>query len=128
MSEKKNKKKILVIEDDDYVSELLKYLFSQKNNFEIAVAGDGSKALEMIEEEVPDLIFLDFMLPKIDGVEVCRRLRKNDRTSKVPVVLMSASLKLHDMVKEEIGVNYILSKPFNMTEILNIVESLKLRG
>lgn len=128
MSKEKAKRKILIIEDDEYVSELLTYLLQQNEANETLVVADGRKALETVEEEVPDIIFLDFMLPGMDGMEICRRLKKNEKTRPVPIVLMSSSLRLNEIKKEEIGADYVIAKPFNMTDILNIIDSLKVRG
>lgn len=118
------RKKILIVEDDTYVHELLSFLFTQQKNYDVLVSDDSFKAFSMLDEQTPDLIFLDFMLPRMDGVEFCRKLRKNEKTKNIPVVMMSASAKLNDVDKKELGVEYSIAKPFNMTEILGIIDKI----
>lgn len=115
------KKKIMVVEDDNYVHELLEFALS--GGYEIVSASEGMKALVMIEEEAPDLIFLDYMLPGISGVEIHRRIKESTKISNIPVVMMSASPRLKE-VTEGLGVAYVMRKPFNMSEVLSVVEKL----
>jgi CheY-like chemotaxis protein len=116
------KKKILIIDDDEYVQEILSYILGQNKKYEIIVSNDGSKAMGLIEEEAPDLIFLDCMLPGIDGIEINKRLKNDEKAKNIPVVLMSASLKKTQLAKSQFSADFVVSKPFNMTEILEIVE------
>ena len=78
---------VLIIEDETAISTLLEYNL-QKEGFETALAEDGDEALLMAEERVPDLILLDWMLPKLSGVEVCRRLRRREATADVPIIML----------------------------------------
>src|SRR5258708_12314190 len=80
---------ILVVEDEDSLATLLQYNL-QKEGYEVTLAGDGEEALLMVDERLPDLIVLDWMLPKVSGIEVCRRLRQRNETRNVPVVMLTA--------------------------------------
>jgi two-component system phosphate regulon response regulator PhoB len=128
MAEEKAKKKILIIEDDEYIGELLNYLFDLKDGFETTIVADGMKACETAREIMPDIVFLDYMLPNMDGLEICRRLKRKDQTKQIPVVLMSSSAQLNDSTGRAAGADYFIAKPFTMTDVLNIIESLKARG
>ncbi len=78
--------RILVVEDEQAVSNLLAYNL-RKAHYEVQVAADGRQALQLLRESVPDLIVLDLMLPEIDGLDVCREIR---RTSQVPIIILTA--------------------------------------
>ena len=77
---------VLVVEDEDALSTLLQYNL-EKEGYDVAVAGDGEEALIQVDERLPDLVVLDWMLPKVSGIEVCRRLRKalNHETTDDPI-------------------------------------------
>ena len=78
--------KILVVDDDQNICELLR-LYIEKKGFEVRIANDGRKALEIFEEQNPDLIMLDIMLPELDGWQVCREIRKK---SQCPIIMLTA--------------------------------------
>ena len=86
--------KILVVDDDRNICELLR-LYIEKEGFEVAIANDGRKALEMFESEKPDLIMLDIMLPELDGWQVCREIRKK---SQCPIIMLTAKGEVFDKV------------------------------
>lgn len=118
-------KKILIVEDDACVHELLEFILRQKNDYVITIASDGQQALDLLEDDaLPDLIFMDYMLPKVDGVEVCQRLKNNDKVKDIPVVMMSASRRLKDQCKVPMCADYCITKPFNVKEVLGIVENI----
>lgn len=79
-------KKALVIEDDKNIAELLR-LYLEKDGFEVSIAPDGGKGLQLAEDEHPDVVLLDIMLPVMDGWQVCREIR---RTSQVPIIMLTA--------------------------------------
>ena len=81
--------KILVVDDDQNICELLR-LYIEKEGFEVVIANDGRKALEMFEQENPDLIMLDIMLPELDGWQVCREIRKK---SQCPIIMLTAKAR-----------------------------------
>ncbi len=86
--------KILVVDDDQNICELLR-LYIEKEGFEVVIANDGRKALEMFEQENPDLIMLDIMLPELDGWQVCREIRKK---SQCPIIMLTAKGEVFDKV------------------------------
>ena len=88
-------KKILVVDDEKPISDIVKFNLV-KEGYEVVTAFDGEEALELFESEKPDLIYLDLMLPKIDGLEVTRQIRK---TSEVPILMVSAKDTEFDKVR-----------------------------
>ena len=103
---------VLIVEDETAISALLEYNL-QREGFETALAEDGDIALLMTKERVPDLILLDWMIPKLSGVEVCRRLRRRDDTASVPIIMLSARGEEDDRVTGlDVGADDYLVKPF----------------
>ncbi len=108
---------VLVVEDEDSLATLLQYNL-QKEGYEVSLAGDGEEALLMVDERLPDLIVLDWMLPKVSGIEVCRRLRQRNETRNVPVVMLTARGEETDRVRGlDTGADDYVVKPFSMTEL-----------
>ena len=108
---------VLVVEDEDSLATLLQYNL-QKDGYEVSLAGDGEEALLMVDERLPDLIVLDWMLPKVSGIEVCRRLRQRNETRNVPVVMLTARGEETDRVRGlDTGADDYVVKPFSMTEL-----------
>jgi two-component system phosphate regulon response regulator PhoB len=108
---------VLVVEDEDSLATLLQYNL-QKEGYDVTLAGDGEEALLMVEERLPDLIVLDWMLPKVSGIEVCRRLRQRNETRNVPIVMLTARGEESDRVRGlDTGADDYVVKPFSMTEL-----------
>ncbi|WP_309607185.1 phosphate regulon transcriptional regulator PhoB [Phenylobacterium sp.] len=108
---------ILVVEDEDSLATLLQYNL-QKEGYEVRLAGDGEEALVMIDERLPDLVVLDWMLPKVSGIEVCRRLRQRNETRNLPIVILTARGEESDRVRGlDTGADDYVVKPFSMTEL-----------
>jgi len=104
---------ILVVEDDDDIQELLEYTL-QNEGYRVDVTDRGEEALELIDENRPALVVLDLMLPGLDGLEVCRRLKRQDDTSEVPVVILTAKGEEEDIVAGfEAGADDYVTKPFS---------------
>lgn len=113
--------KILIVEDDKTLLDALKYNIS-KEGYEAVTAVDGVQALETARAEKPDLIILDIMLPKLDGFEVCRILRKE---TIVPILMLTAKVEEIDkVVGLEIGADDYMTKPFSLRELLARVRSM----
>ena len=115
--------RILVVEDErsiaDLVAEALK-----RQGYRVETAGDGDQALEAAESTLPDLIILDLMLPKLDGWEVCRRLREEDTTRRIPIIMLTARRDEKDVVAGlELGADDYLRKPFSLAELLARVKA-----
>jgi two-component system phosphate regulon response regulator PhoB len=108
---------VLVVEDEDSLATLLQYNL-QKEGYEVALAGDGEEALLLVDERLPDLVVLDWMLPKVSGIEVCRRLRQRNETRNVPIIMLTARGEETDRVRGlDTGADDYVVKPFSMTEL-----------
>lgn len=108
-------KKALVIEDDKNIAELLR-LYLEKDGFEVAIAADGGKGLQLATDEHPDVILLDIMLPVMDGWQVCREVRA---VSDVPIIMLTAKGETYDKVSGlEMGADDYVTKPFGTSELL----------
>ena len=119
-----NKQKILIVEDNQENMDLLIY-FLRPQGYELLTVKDGLSALEAVEKEHPDIILLDIMLPKLDGYEVCERLKSRHDTKFIPIIMLTALKELQDKVKAlEVGADDFLSKPFENVELLARVRSL----
>ena len=117
--------KILIVEDDHNLLTTLKYNL-QKDGYNVAMAIDGAEAVETARKEKPDLIILDVMLPKINGFEVCRILRKE---MIVPILMLTAKTEETDkVVGLEIGADDYMTKPFSMRELLARVRAMLRRA
>jgi len=116
---------ILVVEDEENLLEALKYSL-KKEGYSVLTAGDGEKGLELAREAKPDLVILDIMLPKLDGLEVCRILR---RETTIPILMLTAKAEEVDrVVGLELGADDYVSKPFGMRELLARVKALLRRS
>ena len=108
---------VLVVEDDEALATLLQYNL-EKEGFSVEVAVDGEEALIMAGERAPDLALLDWMLPKVSGVEVCRRLRQRAETKNVPIIMLTARGEESDRVRGlDTGADDYMTKPFSMAEL-----------
>lgn len=108
---------ILVVEDEDALATLLKYNLD-KEGHRVVVASDGEEALMLIDERQPDLIVLDWMLPKVSGIEVCRRLRAKPETKNLPIIMLTARGEESDRVRGlDTGADDYIVKPFSMSEL-----------
>jgi two-component system phosphate regulon response regulator PhoB len=108
---------VLVVEDEDALATLLQYNLD-KEGYDVAVAGDGEEALLLAEERLPDLVVLDWMLPKVSGIEVCRRLRSRPETRNVPIIILTARGEETDRIRGlDTGADDYVVKPFSMTEL-----------
>ena len=118
---------ILVIEDETDILEILKYNL-QKNGFEVLTADSGEKGLELAAK-LPDLILLDLMLPRMDGLEVCRRLRAQERTRGVPIIMLTAKGTEADIVLGlTLGADDYMPKPFSPVELLARIKAVLRRN
>ncbi len=108
---------VLVVEDEDALATLLKYNLD-KEGHRVMVASDGEEALMLIDERQPDLVVLDWMLPKVSGIEVCRRLRAKAETKNLPVIMLTARGEESDRVRGlDTGADDYIVKPFSMSEL-----------
>jgi two-component system phosphate regulon response regulator PhoB len=89
---------VLIAEDESAVSELLQYNL-KREDYEVAIAHDGEEALLMIDERAPDLLLLDWMLPKVSGIEVCRRIRSGGTNPNMPIIMLTARGEESDRIR-----------------------------
>lgn len=115
---------ILVVEDEDALATLLHYNL-EKEGYRVGLAGDGEEALIQIDEQAPDLVVLDWMLPKVSGIEVCRRLRAAQATRNLPIIMLTARGEEADRVRGlDTGADDYLTKPFAMSELIARVRAV----
>jgi len=116
--------RILVVEDEADLAELVAFNLKQAGHV-VATAGTGATALAEIRRQRPDLVVLDVMLPDITGLEVCRRLRRDDSTSRLPVLMLTAKGEEVDrVVGFEVGADDYVTKPFSPRELLLRIEAI----
>ena len=115
---------LLVVEDEEALATLLDYNLD-KEGFRVERAADGEEGLLKVEEETPDLILLDWMLPKVSGVEVCRQLRARPETRRTPILMLTARGEETDKVRGlDTGADDYVVKPFAMTELTARIRAL----
>jgi DNA-binding response OmpR family regulator len=120
--------KILVVEDEPDLLDLVVYNL-RKEGFKAVRAENGETALELARDERPDLVLLDLMLPGVDGLEVCRRLRANEATANIPIVMMTARAEESDaVVGLALGADDYVKKPFGVKELLARVRAVLRRA
>ncbi len=116
--------KVLVVEDEEDIADLVKYHL-EKEGFAARTVGDGRRALELIVREHPDLIVLDLMLPGLDGLEVCRRLRAQNATQGIPIIMLTARGEEVDrIIGLEMGADDYVPKPFSPRELVARVKAV----
>lgn len=121
-------KKVLIVEDETDLVKLLKYNL-EKEGFKVNYATDGTVALAEARRDPPDLVILDLMLPGLDGLEVCRQLRRNERFVRTPVLILSARSEEADrIVGLELGADDYVTKPFSTREVIARVRALLRRN
>lgn len=108
---------ILVVEDEESLATLLQYNL-EKEGYRVAVCADGEEALLLVEEALPDLLILDWMLPGVSGIEVCRRLRQKSDTRNLPIIMLTARSEESDRIRGlDTGADDYIVKPFSMIEL-----------
>ena len=109
---------ILVMEDEDALATLLQYNL-EKEGYDVTVAADGEEGLLQVDERLPDLVLLDWMLPKLSGIEVCRRIRGKSETRNLPIIMLTARGEESDRIRGlDTGADDYLTKPFSMSELI----------
>lgn len=119
--------KILLVDDEDDILDLLQYNLEHED-YRTVLAHDGLEALRVAEDERPDLIVLDVMMPRMDGIEACRRLRRNAFLRNIPILMLTARTEEEDQIKGlDVGADIYLSKPVSVPVLLSQLRAL-LRG
>jgi DNA-binding response OmpR family regulator len=120
--------KILIVEDDKNISKLVKYNL-EKAGFACEATITGEEALDILNNQPIDLVILDIMLPKMDGLEICKRIKQNQKFSSIPVVMMTAKGEEVDrVVGFELGADDYIVKPFSPRELLLRIKAILRRG
>lgn len=117
--------KILIVDDDANICELLR-MYLNKDGFDTTIAADGEQAIEFADRYKPDLILLDIMMPRLDGWQVCRQIRK---TSEVPIIMLTAKGEVFDRILGlELGADDYISKPFDTKEVVARIKAVLRRS
>ena len=120
--------KILVADDEKDIGRLLELILT-RGGYQVIRASDGEEALAQIAQDRPDLIILDVMMPKLDGIQVCQRLKGHSRTASIPIILLTAKAQANDKVTGfSAGADEYVPKPFNHQEVLARVRALLQRS
>lgn len=115
---------ILVVEDEAPLITLLRYNL-EREGFRVIEARDGESAIEVAEDDRPDLILLDWMLPRLSGIEVCRRLRRRPETGDIPIIMLTARGEEGDKLRGlDSGVDDYVTKPFSPAELIARVRAV----
>ena len=116
--------KILVVDDEENIQELLKFNL-ENNGYKVLCADNGIDALKIAREEIPHLILLDLMLPKMDGYDVCKEIRKDNSISNMPIIMLTAKgEELDKILGLELGADDYLTKPFSVRELIARVKAI----
>lgn len=119
---------ILVIEDEEALSTLLRYNL-ESEGYEVETISDGEEADLRLRETIPDLVLLDWMLPKLSGIEICRRLRKREQTKNLPVIMLTARGEEAERIQGlATGADDYVVKPFSVPELMARVKSMLRRS
>jgi len=122
------KEKLLIVDDEKDIVKMLDYNL-KKEGFRLISAYDGEAALELSKKEHPDLVILDLMLPGIDGLEVCKSLKRDDKTAKIPVIMLTAKSQESDkVVGLELGADDYITKPFSPRELIARIKAVLRRS
>ena len=119
------KTKVLVVDDEQDILDLVRYHL-EREGYQVVGCRDGKAALDLVSREQPDLVILDLLMPRVDGLEVCRRLRQD---SAIPIVMLTAKAEETDkMVGLELGADDYVTKPFSPRELVARVKAILRRG
>lgn len=117
-------KKILIVDDEPNILMSLEYTF-KKNNFEVFIARDGQEALDILENQIPNAIILDVMMPNVDGYATIEQIKKNEKLNNCKIIFLSAKNKEIDIQKGiDLGANAYMTKPFSLKKLVEKVKEL----
>ena len=112
------KPRVLLIEDDPSLTELIRYNLEHEG-FEMACSADGEEGLTWATETPPDIVLLDWMLPNLSGIEICRRLRRHEKTANLPIIMLTARAEEADRIRGlDTGADDYITKPFSPRELI----------
>jgi len=118
-------KKILIVDDEAHILNIIKFNL-KKRGYDITIASNGEEAIEKIKGNIPDLLIIDVMMPKMSGYDVCRILKEDEKYKDMPIIMLSAKSQLEDIeVAKELGITKYLTKPFSpmmlMKKVVEII-------
>ena len=113
---------ILIIEDEEHIVELIKFNL-ESNGYKVSYAFNGRDGLKRVEMEKPDLVLLDLMLPEVDGIDVCNKIKNNREIKQIPIIMLTAkSSETDKIIGLEIGADDYITKPFSIRELLTRIK------
>jgi two-component system chemotaxis response regulator CheY len=116
-------KSVLIVDDDPFIRKLVATTLEDIAGFELHEAADGEHALEVAERISPTIVFLDIEMPRLNGIEACRRLRRMPQAAHARIVMLTAAAD-HERAAREAGANLFLTKPFSPLDLLKLVDEL----
>ena len=114
---------VLIVDDDPFIRRLIATTLEDVAGFDLREAADGEEALAIASETRPRIVFLDVDMPKLDGLEACRRLRAGDGSSQTRIVMLTAGPQ-HESAARDAGADLFLTKPFSPLDLLRLVDEL----
>ena len=116
---------VLIVDDDPFIRRLIATTLEDVASFELVQASDGVEALELAREDPPAIVFLDIDMPRLNGIDTCRRLREEDGSAGATIVMLTAaSGDETERAAEEAGADLFLTKPFSPLELLRLVDTI----
>jgi DNA-binding response OmpR family regulator len=125
MESMENKKKILIIEDDLFIRDIYHMKFSQEG-FDVVIAEDGIRGLEELEKSIPDIVLLDVVMPRMNGVEVLKTMRNDARFNKIPIIMLT-NISEKENISQDAGSSpddYLIKSHFAPSEVVDKVNAL----
>lgn len=116
--------KILLVDDDPYILMSLEFLM-RKGGFDVMIARNGTETLELLEQNIPDVVLLDIMMPDVDGYAICKHIKNSEKHRDCKVVFLSAKSKDADIQKGlNLGAELYITKPFSNKDLVNKITAL----
>ena len=115
---------VLIVDDDPFIRKLIATTLEDVAGFELHEAADGEQAVRVAGDIAPTIVFLDIEMPRLDGIETCRRLRELPAGPQARIVMLTAAGRDHERVAREAGANLFLTKPFSPLDLLKLVHEL----
>jgi CheY-like chemotaxis protein len=127
MEQVETKKKVLVVDDEPNVRRLLDKILNK--SFVVAEAEDGRQAIDMANSQKPDVILMDMMMPKMDGLTACHAIRNDPNTRLIPIIMVTAiGFELNIKLSQQMGANGYVTKPFSSEDLLNKIKEVLANG
>lgn len=116
--------KILVVDDEEHIQELIKFNL-EKSGFKVICTGNGIEAIKLVREQLPQLMLLDLMLPGMDGLDVCKEIRKDSTMSNMPIIMITAKgEEIDKIIGLELGADDYITKPFSVRELVARIKAI----